>query len=220
MRCRTWGRFGGRWWAVDHPFGLSPSKPGHPTPPVRVELVETGECSHALLIWLHAFAEDGGRESPGVRVTFFCFAKRKSPKKRRPPVCDPHAVRGGNLRRGGCGVRRGTRFALRAPLGQPRRVSSRSTRAPTRVPPRNRPAAGAASRGLGSRTSNGRTATRAIAALGRACAARGACAREMGPSAAQRSKGPCGCPLPGFPSVCAWGAQGAGWHARRSAHAS
>ncbi len=30
-----------------------------------------------------------------MRVTFFCFAKRKSPKKRRPPVCDPHAGRGG-----------------------------------------------------------------------------------------------------------------------------
>ncbi|PJI99171.1 hypothetical protein CLU85_4013 [Acidovorax sp. 69] len=30
-----------------------------------------------------------------MRVTFFCFAKRKLPKKRRPPVCDPHAVRGG-----------------------------------------------------------------------------------------------------------------------------
>jgi hypothetical protein len=27
-----------------------------------------------------------------MRVTFFCFAKRKSPKKRRPPVCDPCAV--------------------------------------------------------------------------------------------------------------------------------
>ncbi len=30
-----------------------------------------------------------------MRVTFFCFAKRKSPKKRRPPVCDPFAVRRG-----------------------------------------------------------------------------------------------------------------------------
>ena len=53
--------------------------------------------------------------------------------------------------------------------------------------PRNRPAAGAASRGG---EPNSRTATRAIAALGPACAARGACAREMGPSAAQRSNGP------------------------------
>ncbi len=30
-----------------------------------------------------------------MRVTFFCFAKRKSPKKRRPPVCDPFAERRG-----------------------------------------------------------------------------------------------------------------------------
>ncbi len=30
-----------------------------------------------------------------MRVTFFCFAKRKSPKKRRPPACDPFAVRRG-----------------------------------------------------------------------------------------------------------------------------
>ena len=43
----------------------------------------------------HARFECGSRESPGVRVTFFCFAKRKSPKKRRPPVCDPFAVRRG-----------------------------------------------------------------------------------------------------------------------------
>ena len=46
--------------------------------------------------WLpHDRVECGSRESPGMRVTFFCFAKRKSPKKRRPPVCDPFAVRRG-----------------------------------------------------------------------------------------------------------------------------
>jgi len=44
-----------------------------------------------LLIRWCAWFECGGRESPGLRVTFFCFAKRKSPKKRRPPVCDPGA---------------------------------------------------------------------------------------------------------------------------------
>ena len=43
----------------------------------------------------HARFECGSRESPGVRVTFFRVAKRKSPKKRRPPVCDPFAVRRG-----------------------------------------------------------------------------------------------------------------------------
>ena len=64
--------------------------------------------------------------------------------------------------------------------------------------PRNRPAAGAASRGLDSRT-----ATRAIASL------RFARPRFAGASAtrcaawAERSNGPCGCPHPGFPSGCA-----------------
>ncbi len=46
--------------------------------PVRAELVE------ALACWLgkHAWVECGSRESPGVRVTFFCFAKR-TPLRRR-----------------------------------------------------------------------------------------------------------------------------------------
>ena len=46
--------------------------------------------------------------------------------------------------------------------------------------PRNRPAAGAARRGWGAEPPNSRTSIRAIAALGLACAARGACAREVG----------------------------------------
>jgi hypothetical protein len=83
-----------------------------------------------------------------VRVTFFCFAKRKSPKKRRPPVCDPFALRRGKP----ASVRlRGAPWnslrCVAASFRHPRRVRARSTRAPTRVPPRNRPAAGAASRG-------------------------------------------------------------------------
>ena len=142
------------------------------------------ERVEALVGWFdrHAWVEGGGRESPGMRVTFFCFAKRKSPKKRRPPVCDPCAsLRGkpasGRLR----GAPWNSLRCVAASFRHPRRVSSRSTRAATRVPPRNRPAAGAASRGG---QPNSRTATRAIAALGPAFAARGACAREMGPSEA------------------------------------
>ena len=83
-----------------------------------------------------------------MRVTFFCFAKRKSPKKRRPPVCDPFAVRRGKPASGRlrgapwnslcAGARRSDShgesvheaWALRRPCS-----------------PRNRPAAGAASRG-------------------------------------------------------------------------
>ena len=162
--------------AFSPPLGLSFSKPAYRPRTVRAEPVE------ALACWFdrHAWVEGGGRESPGVRVTFFCFAKRKSPKKRRPPVCDPFAERRGKP--ASCRLRGAPWNSLRcvaASFRHPRRVSSRSTRAATRVPPRNRPAAGAASRGLDSRTS-----TRAIAALGPVCAARGACALETGPSAA------------------------------------
>ena len=35
---------------------------------------------------------------------------------------------------------------------------------------------------------------------------------------AERSNGPCGCPIRGFPSGCARGAQGAGWHVCRRTH--
>ena len=37
--------------------------------------------------------ESGGRESPGVRVTFFRVAERKSPKKGRPYCARPFAAR-------------------------------------------------------------------------------------------------------------------------------
>ena len=148
----------------------------------------------------HARFERGSRESPGVRVTFFCFAKRKSPKKRRPPVCDPFAVRRGKPAAGRLrGAPWNSLRCVAASFRHPRRVSSRSTRASTRVltpqPPRRR----RSQQGVDSRTSkqpNSRTSIRAIAALGLARAARGACARELGPSAAQRSKGPCGCLVP------------------------
>ena len=72
-----------------HPFGLSLSKPG---------------CARRLADGPHAFVEGGGRESPGVRVTFFCFAKRKSPKKRRPyslrPFASLRATCGARVQRG------------------------------------------------------------------------------------------------------------------------
>ena len=137
-----------------------------------------------------------------MRVTFFCFAKRKSPKKRRPPVCDPFAERRGKP--ASCRLRGAPWNSLRcvaASFRHPRRVSSRGMGAATPMltpqPPRRR----RSQQGWDSRTSKQPTSIRAIAALGPVCAARGACARETGPSAAQRSNGPCGCPLPGFPSA-------------------
>ena len=124
-----------------------------------------------------------------MRVTFFCFAKRKSPKKRRPPVCDPFAVRRGKP--ASCRLRGAPWNSLRcvaASFRHPRRVSSRGMGAPTPMltpqPPRRR----RSQQGWDSRTSkqpNSRTSIRAIAALGRACAARGACARKRGPSEAK-----------------------------------
>ena len=94
----------------------------------------------------HAYAKSGGRESPGMRVTFFRLAERKSPKKGRPCCLRPLRCATGQPGVLGHGVRRGTRFALRAPLRQPRRARARSTRAPTRVPPRALRAPGASRR--------------------------------------------------------------------------
>jgi hypothetical protein len=88
-----------------------------------------------------------------MRVTFFRVAERKSPKKGRPPVCDPFAARRGNLRPGGCGVRRRTHCAPVALRSDNCGESDHEACALRRAcSPRNRPAAGAASRGLDSRT--------------------------------------------------------------------
>ena len=93
------------------PFGLSLSKPG-----CSSQARWFGRC---------ACFEGGGRESPGVRVTFFCFAKRKSPKKRRPYRLRPCASL-----RATCGARSwgGPQNSLRAcgaAFKQLRQVSSR-----------------------------------------------------------------------------------------------
>ena len=92
-----------------------------------------------------------GREPgcrPGGRGTFLCFAKEKYPKERRPPVCDPFAVRRGKP--ASCRLRGAPWNSLRcvaASFRHPRRVRARSMGAATPMPPPNRPAAGAASRG-------------------------------------------------------------------------
>ncbi len=78
-----------------------------------------------------------------MRVTFFWVAKRKSPKKRRPPVCDPFAVRRGKPASGRLrGAPWNSLCCCAAPLGQPRRVRARGMGAPTPMltpqPPRRR----------------------------------------------------------------------------------
>ena len=200
--------------AFSPPFGLSLSKSGGCLGTVRAEPVEAWAC------WFgrRAGVEGGGRVvAPAGDSLSFASPKESKQRKGAPQSATPALRSGANLRRGGCGVRRGTRFALRAPLGQPRRVRARSTRAPTRVPPRNRPAAGAASRGWTAEqpTANSRTAPRAFASLGPLSRAQAPRAAQAGPSEAIarvdiRS--------PGFPSGCAWGAQGAGWHVCRRTH--
>ena len=86
-------------------------------------------------------AEAGSR--PGGRGTFLCFAKEKYPKERRPPVCDPFAVRRGKP--AACRLRGAPWNSLRcgaASFRHPRRVSSRGMGASTPMltpqPPRRR----------------------------------------------------------------------------------
>ena len=120
----------------------------------------------------------GAGSRPGGRGTFLCFAKEKYPKERRPPVCDPFAVRRGKPAPGRLrGAPWNSLCCCAAPLGQPRRVRARSMGASTPMPPRNHPAAGAASRGVDSRT-----ATRAIASLGPTSLAQVPRAAQTGPS--------------------------------------
>ena len=69
--------------------------------------------------------------------------KEKATPSLRPLRCATGQTCGGAV--AGCAVELALRW--RAPLGQPRRVRSRSMGASTPMPPHNRPAAGAASRG-------------------------------------------------------------------------
>ena len=204
-------------------FGLGLSKPGGCLGTVRAELVE------ALVCWFdkHAWVQGGSRESPGVRVTFFCFAKRKSPKKRRPPVCDPFAVRRGKP---AAGRLRGAPWnSLCAARAARTSTASQFTRHgrfdahahPATAPPQAQPA------GVGQpniQQPNSRTAEQPT---GHRCAR--PCLRSawrLRPrDRAERSNGPNGCPAVWMfgcptPAGCACGGAVAGWHARRSARAS
>jgi len=74
--------------------------------------------------------------------------QRKVPKRKATPSLRPLRFATGQTCGGAvaeCAVELALRW--RAPLRHPRRVRARCTRAPTRVPPHNHPAAGAASRG-------------------------------------------------------------------------
>ena len=101
--------------------------------------------------------EAGSR--PGGRGTCSLLRQRKVPKRKATHSLRPLRVATGQTCVGavaGCAVELATRW--RAALGQPRRVRSRSMRAPTRMPPRKRPAAGAARWGWAAEQPNSQTA--------------------------------------------------------------
>ncbi len=182
----------------------------------RAELVE------ALVCWFdkHAWVQGGSRESPGMRVTFFCFAKRKSPKKRRPPVCDPFAVRRGKPAAGRLrGAPWNSLCCCAAPLGQPRRVRARSMGASTPMPPHNRPAAGAASRGWAAEHLNTQTAEQPHGPLLRSAPSRGR-KRHALRRRGRAQRWPVRMSDSWVPFTMRRGAQGVGRHGRRSARAS
>ena len=121
--------------------------------------------------------------APGGAVTFFCFAKRKSPKKRRPTVCGPCAtLRGkpasGRLR----GAPWNSLRCCAASFGQPRRVSGRSMRAATRMPTPQAPRRRRSQKGFEGRNPHGPSLRSAW------------CARRAAPAnlGAERSDGPLG----------------------------
>ena len=140
-------------------------------------------------------AEAGSR--PGGRGTFLCFAKEKYPKERRPPVCDPFAVRRGKPAAGRLrGAPWNSLRCVAASFRHPRRVSSRGMGASTPMltpqPPRRR----RSQQGWDSRTSKQPDihSGHCFARPGLAGASATRCANW-----AERSKGPCGCFAPFAP---------------------
>ena len=156
----------------------------------------------------HAYAKSGGRESPGVRVTFFRVAERKSPKKGRPCCLRPLRFATGQPGVLVHGVHRRTRCAPAALRSNNCGESAHEARVSfgTRATPRP-----ARPRRIqkGTRESDIHTGHR--------------CARPRLRSAwrlrpqdeAERSKGPCGCSAVGMfgcppPAGCACGGAVAG----------
>ena len=121
--------------------------------------------------------------SPRRARYFSLLRQRKVPKRKATPSLRP--LRGAKgqtcgVSVAGCAAELTSRW--RAPFRQLRRVSSRSMGASTPMPPRNRPAAGAASRGG---TAEQPTSIRAIAALGLVLRAQAPRAAQAGPSEAK-----------------------------------
>ena len=153
-------------------------------------------------------AEAGSRPA-GESLSF------ASPKERNQRKGDP-AVRVPPLRCGqpamlGQGVRRRTHCALRAPFKQLRQVSARSACVlrHTHPPPALR---------FSARTEGNPANIHSGHRVARPSLRSAWHLRQRG--GAERSNGPCGCSAVHPPAGCACGGVVAGWHGRRSAHAS
>jgi hypothetical protein len=149
---------------------------------------------------------------PAAEVLVLCFAKEKYPKERRPPVCDPCALLRGKPAAGRLrGAPQNSLRCFAAPFGQLRRVSSRSMGASTPMPPHNRPAAGAASRGWTAEQPHGPLLRSAPS-----CGRKRHALRRRG----RAQRWPVWMSDSRVPFAMRRGAQGVGRHARRSARAS
>ena len=141
----------------------------------------------------------GAGSRPGGRGTCSLLRQRKVPKRK---ATLQSATPSGQTCVGafaGCAVELATRW--RAALGQPRRVRSRSMRAKAPMPPRKRPAAGAARRGWAAQQPNSPTAQQPHGPLLRSAPMGAGALRRAAPGRAQRwPEGMFGC---GIPSGCA-----------------
>ncbi len=168
----------------------------------------------------------GAGSRPASDSLSFASPKESKQRKGDPQSATPTRCVGADLRRGGCGVRRGTRFAASQLRSDSRGESVHEAAAHLRdCHPATAPAQ-AQPEGVGCRTAeqpNSRTATRVVAALdpGSGCArrqrrrpARGACAREVGPSEAKARMD-----VRSHPLCMRRGAQRVGWRVCRRTHA-
>ena len=149
-----------------------------------------------MLVWEASLVE--GREpglAPAGEVLVLCFAKEKYPKERRPPVCDPCALLRGKPASGRlrgapwnslCAAR-AARTTTASQFTKPARSDARATPQPSRRR-RSQHGVGAAEHPNSQHPFGPslRSAPPSPAQAPRAA--------EAGPSAAQRSNGPCGCP--------------------------
>jgi len=140
---------------------------------VGAGFVEAGGC---LLIGRCACAKGGCRDMRPAAHLLFLRRQEKKAKEGDPQSATPALRYGANLRRGGCGVRRGTRFAAAQRRSDSHGESDHEARALRRAcSPRNRPDAGAASRGWTAEHPNIRSGRR-CARPGNNCAQREALA--------------------------------------------